>query len=234
MPSPIVLVPGQLCTELLWQAQLPTVERHGEAYVTVQRDHDTIAGMARAVLDAAPERFTLVAHAMGGFVAFEILRRAPERVEKLVLMSTLAPADTPKQTQRREGYLRLVENGQFDAVIAERIPILVHPRRRDDAEVTDILRRMARDTGPETFLRQQRAIMSRPDSRAMLESIACPTLLVFGLQDAITTMEHQREMLDAIPDAHLETIDDCGHMMPLERPAAVNALLVSWFRRSLR
>jgi pimeloyl-ACP methyl ester carboxylesterase len=193
--------------------------------VFVQRDHDTVGAMAQSVLDASPERFTLITHGMGGFVAFEMLRRAPERIQRLVLMSALAPADTPKQTERRMGYIRLVEQGRFDGIIEERIPMLVHPSRTGDGGLTAILRRMASDTGAEVFQRQQRAIMARPDSRPMLASISCPTMLVFGRQDGITTIEHQNEMVKAIPDVRLEIIEDCGHMMTLEKPDAVNALL---------
>jgi pimeloyl-ACP methyl ester carboxylesterase len=162
---------------------------------------------------------------MAGFVAFEMLRQSPGRVERLVLMSTLASADTPKQTARREGYLRLVEQGRYDEVIAERIPMLVHPERAGDAPLIEDLRRMAREIGPEDFLHQQRAIMSRPDSRRGLAAISCPVLLIHGRADAIATREHQQEMLDVIPDARLETVADSGHMIPLERPEQVNALL---------
>ena len=143
----------------------------------------------------------------------------------MVLMSTLARADTPKQTARREGYLRLVEEGRYDDVIEERVPMLVHPGRVNDKALIDDLRRMARDVGPGAFLNQQRAIMSRPDSRPGLGAISCPVLLVHGRADAIATPEDQQEMLSAIGHARLETVEDSGHMIPLERPDAVNSLL---------
>lgn len=225
MPQDIVLIPSQLCTELVFDPQMAVLSSFARPRVFVQRDHDTVGAMAQSVLDSSPERFALITHGMGGFVAFEMLRRDPKRIEKLVLMSALAPADTPKQTERRMGYIRLVEQGRYDGIIEERIPMLVHPSRVGDAALTAILRRMANDTGAETFQRQQRAIMARPDSRPMLASIACPTMLVFGRQDGITTIEHQKEMLEAIPDVQLEVIEDCGHMMTLEKPDVVNALL---------
>ena len=225
MPQDIVLIPSQLCTELVFEPQMPVLSSLGRPRVFVQRDHDTVGAMAQSVLDVSSERFTLITHGMGGFVAFEMLRRAPQRIGKLVLMSALAPADTPKQTERRMGYIRLVEQGRFDGIIEERIPMLVHPSRTGDAALTAVLRRMAGDTGAEVFQRQQRAIMARPDSRPMLASIACPTMLVFGRQDGITTIEHQNEMVAAIPDVRLEILEDCGHMMTLEQPDAVNALL---------
>ncbi len=221
----IALIPSQLCTDLVWEKQLPILSSLGTPRVFTQRDHDSIGAMAQSVLDAIPRQFVLITHGMGGFVAFEMLRRTPERITKLVLMSALAPADTPKQTARREGYLRLVEQGKFDGIIEERIPMLVHPSRIGDEALTAILRRMARDTGPDVFQRQQRAIMSRSDSRSSLSAIACPTILVFGRQDGITTLDHQNEMRDAIPDVRLEILEDCGHMVTLEKPREVNEVL---------
>ena len=211
---------GQLSTELLWKNQQALADN-----IATLRGHDTVRELAQATFDAAPPRFALVAHGMAGFVAFEMLRLQPERIEKLVLMSVLAPADTPKQTARREGYLRLVAEGRYDDVIEERIPMLVHPDRVNDAPLIADLRTMARDIGPEDFLHQQRAIMSRPDSRPGLAAISCPVLLIYGRADAITTLEHQQEMLGAIPDVRLEVVEDSGHMLPLERPESVNTLL---------
>jgi pimeloyl-ACP methyl ester carboxylesterase len=220
---PTLLLAGQLSTELLWKNQQVLADG-----VATLRHHDTVRDLAQATFDAAPSRFALVAHGMAGFVAFEMLRQQPGRVEKLVLMSVLAPADTPKQTARREGYLRLVAEGRYDDVIEERIPMLVHPNRVNDAPLIDDLRTMARDIGPDDFLHQQRAIMSRPDSRPGLAAISCPVLLIYGRADAITTLEHQQEMLNAIPDVRLEVVEDSGHMLPLERPERVNALLRSF------
>jgi pimeloyl-ACP methyl ester carboxylesterase len=230
MSPDIVLIPSQLCTELVFEPQMPALSSLARPRVFVQRDHDTVGAMAQSVLDASPERFTLITHGMGGFVAFEMLRRDPGRVQRLVLMSALASADTPKQTERRMGYIRLVEQGRFDGIIEERIPMLVHPSRTGDAALTAVLRRMASNTGPEVFQRQQRAIMARLDSRPMLASIACPTMLMFGRQDGITTIEHQTEMVSAIPDVRLENLEDCGHMMTLEKPDAVNGLLEGFLK----
>ncbi len=219
MPQ-IVFLAGQLCTDLLWKHQRELADR-----ILTLGDHATVHDLARATFGASPPRFSLAAHGMAGFVAFEMLRQQPERIERLVLMSTLAPADTPKQTERREGYLRLVEQGRYDDIIEERIPMLVHPDRATEAALTDDLRRMAADTGPEAFKKQQRAIMSRPDSRPGLKAISCPVLLVYGRADAITTWEHQQEMVNAIPEVRLETVEDSGHMIPLERPEKVARVL---------
>lgn len=225
---PVVLVSGQLLNAECWAPQIAAL---GADYDLRLADHTrdaTIAGMAARLLAQAPERFDLVAHAMGGFVAFEVMRQAPQRVRSLALIATLASADGPAQTARRQGYIKLVEDGNFAGVVEERIPILVHPARREDEHLLSVVRRMALDTGAETFLAQQRAIMGRVDSRPGLGAIACPTLLVRGAQDGITTPEQQDEMLAAVPGARLETLDDAGHLVTLERPRSVNALLRAW------
>ncbi len=226
--APVALLSGQLCTEQVWRDQIRALEELTSVWVFVPREHDTVGEIAKAVLDSLPERFSIIAHAMGGFVAFEILRRAPERVVSVALLSTLAPNDTPPQTARRQGYLRLVEAGKFADVVGERIPILLRPAGREDSALVSIVRKMAEDTGPEVFLRQQRAIMTRPDSRPGLSAITCPTLILFARQDGIVTMEHQREMHEGIADSRLEIIEDCGHLMTLESPELVSKALADW------
>lgn len=228
---PVVLVSSQLLTDELWT---PLIAALGGAYDFRIADHtrdDTMAGMARRLLDDAPVRFDLVAHGMGGFVAFEVMRQDPARVRSLALINTLASSDGPAQTERRLGYIRLVEKGDFAGVVDERVPILLHPERREEPALLDAVRRMALDTGAETFLRQQRAIMARPDSRPGLAAIRCPVLLVWGRQDGITTEAHQVEMLAALPDARLETIEACGHLVTLEQPEAAARILQAWLAR---
>lgn len=227
----VVLVTGQLLTHDVWGDTLPVLKAKHDVVLADHTRDETIGGMAERLLAATPERFDLVGQAMGGFVAFEVLRRAPERVRRLALLSTLAPNDGPAQTERRMGYIRLVEDGKYDAVVEERIPILVHPARREDEPLLTVVRRMAADTGPETFLRQQRAIMARGDSRPTLAAIACPTLVVWGRQDGITTEQHQQEIVGGIPGARLEVVEDCGHLATLEKPVTTARLLAQWFQQ---
>jgi pimeloyl-ACP methyl ester carboxylesterase len=228
LSSPVVLIASQLLNARLWAPQVEALGRRRELIIADQTQHETMASMAGAILERAPRRFSVVGHGMGGFVAFEILRQAPARVGRLVLMSTLASADGPAQTARREGYLRLVEAGRFDEVVEERLPLLLSPRRRSDEALVAAARAMATETGPDAFLRQQRAIMSRPDSRPFLGAIQCPTLILYGRQDGIVTLAHQEELQAGIPGAPLEILEDCGHLMTLEQPARVNALLADW------
>jgi pimeloyl-ACP methyl ester carboxylesterase len=227
MTLPIVLITGQLLTDAVWQ---PLIDAWSDRDVIVadNQSDDTIGGFTQRLLDDAPPRFTLIAHAMGGFVAFEVMRRAPERVAKLALISTLASADGPAQTARRQGYIDLVERGQFDQVVEERIPILFPQEKRSDARLIGIARQMAADTGADTFLAQQRAIMARIDSRPQLGEIAVPTLLIWGEKDGITSRAHHDEILDAIPGARLEVVAGAGHLPTVEAPEVVVPLLTEF------
>ena len=222
---PVVLASGQLLTAEVWAPQVAALGASREVILSDHTRDDSIAGMATRLLAAAPPRFDLVAHAMGGFTAFEVMRRAPERVRRLAVLATLASADGPAQTARRQGYITLVEDGRFEEVAEQRIPMLLAPDRREDADQLAVVRRMAADTGPETFLRQQRAIMGRIDSRPGLKAITAPTLILWGDQDGITTLAQQEEMAAAIPGARFVTLPGVGHLLTLEQPEAVNAVL---------
>jgi len=227
MSLPIVLITGQLLTDAVWRPLLDAWPDR-EIIVADNQSDDTIEGFAQRLLDNAPPKFALVAHAMGGFIAFEVMRRAPDRIAKLVLISTLASADAPAQTARRQGYIDLVESGQFEQVVEERIPILFPEDKRNDAHLLGIARQMASDTGADTFLAQQRAIMARIDSRPRLGEIAVPTLLVWGEKDGITSRAHHDEILGAIPGARLEVIAEAGHLPTVEAPEAVVPLLAAF------
>jgi pimeloyl-ACP methyl ester carboxylesterase len=229
----VVFASGQLLTAEVWAPQAAALAPDYDLIFSDHARDDTIAGMAARLLAEAPRSFHLVAHAMGGFTAFEVMRQAPERVASLVLIATMAPNDGPAQTERRLGYIRLVEDGRFADVVEERIPILVHPARREDAPLLAIVRRMATDTGATRFLRQQRAIMGRADSRPSLAAIAVPTLLIRGEQDGITTQAHQDEIVAAIPGARLVAVEDCGHLPTLEKPVTTNRILVDWLGRQV-
>lgn len=221
---PIVLVTGQLLTNDLWHPLLAHLPPYRCQFADHQSDAD-MAGFAKRLLDNAPERFTLMGHAMGGFIAFEVMRQAPERVAKLILISTLASADGPAQTVRRHHYINLVESGQFPEVVEERIPMLFPPEKRGDAALLGLARKMAQDTGAETFLQQQRAIMARPDSRPSLSEIRCPTLLIWGDGDGITSRAHQDEIAAAIPHAEMHIIEGAGHLPMVEEAEMVAKIM---------
>jgi pimeloyl-ACP methyl ester carboxylesterase len=222
-----VFIPGLLCTPRLYAEQLPAVWRLGP--VTVARHHDDrIQAIADRILSAAPPRFALVGLSMGGYVAFEILRQAPDRVTRLALLDTTARPDTAEATRRRRDQIALALDGQFGDVVDVLFRAWVRPAGHDDAALRQVVRTMAEQTGPVVFARQQTAIMNRPDSRPGLAAIRCPTLVVVGGQDTLTTPEHAKEIADGIPGARLAVVPECGHLSTLEQPATVTGILVDW------
>ena len=225
--EPIVFVPGLLCTEILYAPQL-TAFGDRPLMVTDHRQHETMQEIAASILEQAPERFALIGLSMGGYIAMEIMRQASSHVSRLALLDTSARADTPEQTERRETLIKIARKGHFDRIVPLLHPTLVHPDRVEDSNLRSATEEMARDTGAEAFLRQQAAIISRPDSRASLAEVTCPTLVLVGDEDALTPPERAREMHEIVAGSRLEVVPDCGHLSTLERPEAVNAALRDW------
>ncbi|HYM43063.1 MAG TPA: alpha/beta fold hydrolase [Steroidobacteraceae bacterium] len=227
-PLPLVLIPGLLDSARLYAQQLPELWRLGPVMVADHTRDDSMAGIARRILAAAPPRFALAGLSMGGYICFEILRQAAGRVAKLALLDTSARADTSEASAMRRTQMALASGGRFAEVVEAQFVRLVSPARRDDALLRETNRRMAAEVGPEGFIRQQTAIMGRPDSRPGLAAIACPTLVLVGEQDELTPPERAREMAAGIRGAHLVTVPDCGHLSPLEQPDAVTRALREW------
>lgn len=226
MSEPLILVPGLLCDERLFGPQLPALAARGPVRVAETRRDDTLRGMAGRLLAEAPDRFALAGLSMGGYVCLEVMRQAPERVTRLALLDTQARADTPEASQRRRDLMALAERGEFLGVAPRLLPLFLHPVHLPALGPT--VTAMAQAVGKDAFLRQQRAILTRPDSRSILQAIGCPTLVLCGRQDQLTPPALHEEMAAAIPDATLVVLPGCGHLAPLERPAAVTAQLLAW------
>ena len=227
-PIPILLVPGLNCSPRLYGEQIPALWRFGPVAIVDHTRDESIAAIAGRILDHAPPRFALAGLSMGGYIAFEIVRQAPERVTRLALIDTSPRLDTPAQTVLRRQRIAKTQAGRFLDMVAEAYPTSVHPSRRDDAALRAIYLAMARDVGPEAYLRQQAAIMGRADARPLLAHIRCPTLVAVGDADTVTPPDCAQEMADGIRGARLVTFSDCGHVSSLERPEAVTAALVDW------
>jgi pimeloyl-ACP methyl ester carboxylesterase len=226
--TPIVLVPGLASSARIFAAQLPELWRRGPVTVARPTRGETIAAMAEQILADAAPRFALAGHSMGGYVALEVVRQAPERVARLALLGTSARPDTPEQTERRRGLIALAESGRFREVPDLLFPLLVHESRRDDEALRELTREMADDVGAEAFVRQQRAIIARADSRPLLATIACRTLVVHGVDDAVIPFENGEELARGIQGARLVRLDACGHVVTAERADETTRSLVEW------
>ena len=228
-PLPLLALPGLLNDERLWQRQTAALGSQHPVMSFALTGHDTMQALASAVLARAPaERFALAGLSMGGYVALEIMRQAPERVAGLALLDTSARPDTPQQTEMRRGAIAQVDSG-FDAVLAALLPRLVHPSHVDDAAIVATLAAMAASIGPQGFARQQHCIISRADSRPTLATIGCPTLVLCGRARPCSRRPAlHEEMAAGIAGAKLVVLDACGHLSPLERPERVTAALADW------
>jgi len=227
---PIILVPGLDCSARLYASQIPALWRFGPVTVAAHTRDDTITAIARRILDDAPPRFALAGLSMGGYIALEIVRQAANRVDRLALLDTNARDDSPEAREKRRANIALAESGRFDEAIELVWPLLVHPDRHNDATLKQIHVAMCRDVGAEAYVRQQRAILTRADSRPLLASIKCPTLVLVGEQDELTPPFLSDEMAAGISGAKLVKVPHCGHLSTLEQPDAVNAALIEWMR----
>ena len=223
----LVLLPGLLCDARLWQDQVAGLADVARCQVADLTLDNSLRGMALRVLDAAPPRFALAGLSMGGYLAFEILRLAPERVTRLALFDTSARADTEEAARRRRGLMALTRSGQFRGVTPRLLPQLLHPDHLQ-GPLGLAVRDMAERVGREAFLRQQTAILHRPDSRPLLPLLRLPALVAVGAQDVLTPPALAEEMAAGIQGARLVVIPEAGHLPTMEQPAAVNALLRDW------
>jgi pimeloyl-ACP methyl ester carboxylesterase len=226
--APTVLLPGLLCSPRLFAEQVPFLWRFGPVSVASCLRDDSLAAMAGRVLALAPPQFALVGLSMGGYLAFEIMRQAGHRVTRLALLNTSARPDTAEQAQRRRDQIAMTQDGRFAEVLDALYQRWVRDARRGDLVLRRVIGQMADETGPEAFTRQQAAIMNRPDSRAGLSAITCPTLVVAGADDEVTIPEYAAEIAERIPKARLTVVPDCGHLSTLEQPAAVTRALAGW------
>jgi len=230
----VLLLPGLLNDERLWAHQTSALSDIARPVVADLTGAESIALLASSALAQVPSRrFALAGLSMGGYVALEIMRQAPDRVSALALMDTMARPDTPAATENRRRLMHLA--GQdFSRVNDALVPRLVHPDRVADSALRSTIDAMADDLGSEVFIRQQRAIMDRLDSRPCLPRIDCPTLVLCGREDAIAPVEVHQEMADAIPDARMMVVEHCGHLAPLERPEEVTAAMRSWLTSAMQ
>ncbi len=225
---PVVLVPGLLCTARLYAEQIPVLWRFGAVTVANHTRDDSMQAIARRILAAAPLRFALAGLSLGGYIAFEIVRQAPERVAKLAILDSRVGAEVPAQTASRLPLIELAKTGRFAEIPDRLFPVFVHRDRLGDAALKSLVRTMAEETGPDAFLRETQAIMTRADARPGLAAIACPTLVLVGDGDQLTPPKLAEEIAAGIRGARLVVIPACGHISTLERPEAVNKALAEW------
>lgn len=226
--TPFLLLPGLLGSPRLYQEQIISLWKLGPVFIANTSLDDSIEEITRRILSSAPHRFILIGLSMGGYVAFEIMRQAPERVEGLVLLDTTAREDSEETIVTRNHVIDKVNEGGFTEVIEKAYSSGVHPSRTGDNKLKEIVFSMAQDVGADGFIRQLRAIIERPDSRNTLHRIQCKTLILVGDSDLITPVECAEEIVHRVANAELKIIPNCGHISTLEQPELTNRAINDW------
>ncbi|MGV8853211.1 MAG: alpha/beta fold hydrolase [Devosia sp.] len=229
MTQDLLLLPGLGCDALVWRDVLARLEGVAATVADLSQD-DTIAAMARRTLAAAPPRFSLAGHSMGGYVCLEIMRQAPERVERLALLDSAAAPDTPERSVGRRAAIAAAQGGKFALVAEAALPGLV-TANNVKGPIGRELREMMIRVGQQTFERQQHAIISRPDSRPDLAGFDLPVLVGVGEFDTLIPPAMSEEMAAAIAGAVLAVFADAAHSAPMENPGAVAAAMQRWLAR---
>ncbi len=230
----LLLFPGLLCDLRLWRDQIDALSGSFACIVADCTQDDSLDDMARRGLERMPGRFAVAGLSMGGYAAMALMRLAPERVAGLCLMDTSARPDTPEQARRRRGMMALVARGsRFKGVTPGLLPLLLHPDRLHDQAMCNEIMAMADRVGQAAYLRQQAAIVARPDSRPDLARVSVPTLVAVGAGDLLTPPELAIEIAELIPGADLQIVEGAGHLLPMERPEAATAILRRWLDATL-
>jgi len=223
----LVLLPGMLCDQELWQGQIAALADLADCQIA-EMTGTTIDAMAEDVLSRAPSRFALAGHSMGGYVALAVVRMAPQRVSRLLLANTSARPDTEAQSTRRRDLIGRAGKGGFDAILHGLLPVLVHADSASNAAFQSRVEAMLRRTGVEAFVRHQAATAARIDSRPSLAAIDVPVQVLAGDPDPIVPPQHSAELAAAISHARFDVIEGSGHLTPIEQPERVSALMRSW------
>jgi pimeloyl-ACP methyl ester carboxylesterase len=214
----------------MYAAQIPHLWRTGPVTIADHTRDDSMSGIAQRILATAPARFALVGLSMGGYIAFELLRQAPQRIARVALLDTSARADTPEQSAMRRVQMNLATQGRLAEIVEQQFPRLVHSARHQDAALRGLFALMAEEVGAEAFIRQQTAIIGRSDSRPTLGAIRCPALVLVGEHDELTPPERAAEIAAGIAGSRLVTVAGSGHVSTLEQPDAVTRALWEWLQ----
>jgi pimeloyl-ACP methyl ester carboxylesterase len=229
----LLLLPGLMCDRTVWAGQIAALSARATCVVPEYGAVDSIAAMAQVALREAPATFALAGHSMGGRVALEIIRSAPQRVTHLALLDTgwqARPAGEvgDAEARQRQHLVDVAFASGMRAMGREWVHGMVHPERLGDESLIETILAMIERRSPEGFATQIRALLNRPDAGDVLGTIACPTLLLCGRQDTWSPLARHEAMAGLIAGSRLEAVEDSGHMSTMERPAQVSAALHRW------
>ena len=226
--TPLVLLAGMMCDARLFAAQIEKLSRRRHVSCPHIGGHDTMRAIARDVLGAAPERFALAGLSMGGIVAMEMLRQAPQRVAGLALLDTNPLAEREEVKARRGPQIEAVRNGGLGEVMtAGHIPNYFTPGT-DASELAALCETMAAELGEEVFVNQSMALRDRPDQCDTLRAWDGPSLVLCGREDRLCPPERHELMHGLLASSRLVIVEGAGHLPTLERPDKTTRALEQW------
>jgi pimeloyl-ACP methyl ester carboxylesterase len=224
----IILLPGLLCDASTWAAQARALEPYADIAVADFSQLDSIEAMARSALALVEGPMVAIGHSMGARVALEMVRLAPERIARLALIDTGIHPRREGEEASRQVLVDLAFAEGMEALADRWLPPMVHAERVGDRALMEPLKAMVMRATPEQHQRQIRALLDRPDARAHLPRIACPTLVMVGRQDRWSPLAQHEEIAALIPSAELVVIEESGHMSLVEQPEQVSQALLRW------
>ncbi len=234
MKEPLLLIPGMMCDARVFAAQIDALAPSVDIRVADISDSATIYDLGRQVLERAPwQNFSVAGLSMGGIVAMELVRLAPERITRLALIDTNQRAEVPERQQARLSQIKRAFDGELRALLIDEMkPLYLAPENKAREDILDTVLEMAMDLGPRVFERQSLALRDRPDSTETLRTVTCPTLVLCGRHDTLCPVERHEEMAALVRGARLLVVEGAGHLTTLEQPQAVNAALERWLASS--
>ncbi len=225
----LVFLPGLAADSVMWQRQLDAMPAHLQAVVSdVHSRHASLPEMAASLLQEQAGELILCGASMGGMLAMEVVRQAPQRIKALALLGTSARPETEAMRALREAAITLFAQGRVEEVLQANLPLAFHPSRSEERTLQQTYLDFVLRAGARQLIRQNRAVMARVDARLHLADIGCPTLVMCGDSDQLTPPECSREIAQLIKGAEFVMLRECGHMLTMERPAEVNAALLRW------
>jgi pimeloyl-ACP methyl ester carboxylesterase len=230
MKEKLIMIPGTLCDDNLFKYQTEGLKDLVDCHVACNSSASSLKQVAKNILEKQTGSFSIIGLSYGGIIAFELLRQAPERINKLVLMNTnyKEPSEQTRINQQR--FIGMAYLGQFKEITSEiLIDAMLHPKNAEKQELRETILNMALNVGIDGFFNQVKAQLGRPDSTKDLQNIKCPTLIITGREDNICPLKLHEDMAEAIPNSTLKVIEECGHLSTLEQPNLVNNTIIDWW-----
>jgi len=233
MLEKLIMIPGTLCDASLFAEQQKGLSSIADCYVASNTSSASLKKVAKNILNTYSGDLTIMGLSYGGIIAFELLRQAPDRIKKVILLNTnyKKPSEQTKINQQR--FIGMAYLGEFKEITSTiLIDAMLHPINAKKQALRATVLNMAINVGVDGFYNQVKAQLGRPDSTSDLKKIQCPTLIITGREDIICPLKLHEEMAEAIPNSTLNIIEECGHLSTLEQPQLVNNVIINWWKKN--